>query len=61
MALATVKGGRTTPQFASRFGVHASGVTVREKRLFVQVAEWFADERQQRADRGTNERDSTRK
>ena len=50
VALAAVKGDRTTAQLASEFGVHASQVTAWKKRLLEGVSELFADGRQKRTD-----------
>ncbi|MEZ5941259.1 MAG: helix-turn-helix domain-containing protein [Planctomycetaceae bacterium] len=50
VALAAVKGDRTTAQLASQFGVHTSQVTAWKKRLLEGVGELFADGRQRRAD-----------
>lgn len=55
VALAAAKGDRTTAQLASQFGIHTSQVTAWKKQLMAQVAELFADGRQQlvlRAPRG---------
>ena len=50
VALAAVKGDRTTAQLASEFGVHTSQVTAWKKRLLEGVGELFADGRQKRSD-----------
>jgi putative transposase len=50
VALAAVKGDRTTAQLASEFGVHTSQVTAWKKRLLEGVGELFADGRQKRCD-----------
>ena len=50
VALAAAKGDRTTAQLASQLGVHTSQVTAWKKHLMTQVAELFADARQQRDD-----------
>lgn len=50
VALAAVKGDRTTAQLASEFGVHTSQVTAWKKRLLEGVGELFADGRQKRTD-----------
>ena len=55
VALAAAKGGRTTAQLASQFGIHTSQVTAWKKQLMAQVAELFADGRQRRADQATDE------
>jgi transposase len=48
VARAAAKGDQTTAQLASLFGVHTSQVTAWKKQLMAQVAELFADGRQQR-------------
>lgn len=48
VALAAVRGDRTTAQLASQFGVHTSQVTAWKKRLLEGVPELFADGRRQR-------------
>lgn len=50
VALAAVKGDRTTAQLASEFGVHTSQVTAWKKRLLEGVGELFADSRHKRVD-----------
>ena len=50
VALAAVKGDRTTAQLASQFGVHTSQVTAWKKRLLEGVGVLFADGRQKHAD-----------
>ena len=45
VALAAVRGDRTTAQLASEFGVHTSQVTAWKKRLSESVTELFADGR----------------
>lgn len=50
VALAAVRGDRTTAQLASEFGVHASQVTAWKKRLLEGVPELFADGRRKRSD-----------
>jgi transposase len=50
VALAAVKGDRTTAQLASEFGVHTSQVTAWKKRLLEGVGELFADGRHKRVD-----------
>ena len=57
VALAAAKGDRTTAQLASQFGIHTSQVTAWKKQLVAQVAELFADGRQRRADRATDEQE----
>jgi len=46
VALAAVRGDKTTAQLASQFGVHTSQVTAWKKRLLEGVTELFADGRQ---------------
>jgi putative transposase len=53
VALAAVKGDRTTAQLASEFGVHTSQVTAWKKRLLEGVSELFADGRQKRSEDST--------
>lgn len=53
VALAAVKGDRTTAQLASEFAVHASQVTAWKKRLLEGVGELFADGRERRKEEGT--------
>lgn len=53
VALAAVKGDRTTAQLASEFDVHSSQVTAWKKRLLEGVSELFADGRQKRSDEGS--------
>jgi transposase len=50
VALAAVRGDKTTAQLASQFGVHASQVTAWKKRLLEGVGELFADGRKSRQD-----------
>jgi len=50
VALAAVKGDRTTAQLASEFDVHTSQVTAWKKQLLEGVRELFADGRQKRKD-----------
>jgi putative transposase len=50
VALAAVRGDRTTAQLASEFGVHTSQVTAWKKRLLEGVTELFADGRGKRSD-----------
>jgi len=47
VALAAVRGDRTTAQLASQFAVHSSQVTAWKKQLLAQVAELFEDGRRQ--------------
>jgi transposase-like protein len=50
VALAALKGDKTTAQLALEFGVHASQVTAWKKRLWEGCAELFADGRSHRRD-----------
>ena len=50
VALAAVRGDRTTAQLASQFSVHTSQVTAWKKQLLVQAAELFEDGRLRRRD-----------
>jgi putative transposase len=50
VALAAVRGDKTTAQLASQFGVHTSQVTAWKKRLLEGVSELFADGRKNRKD-----------
>ena len=50
VALAAVRGDKTTAQLASQFGVHTSQVTAWKKRLLEGVPEIFADGRRKSAD-----------
>ena len=50
VALAAVRGDKTTAQLASQFGVHTSQVTAWKKRLLEGVSELFADGRKNRQD-----------
>ena len=50
VALAAVRGDKTTAQLASQFGVHTSQVTAWKKRLQEGVPELFADGRKSRRD-----------
>lgn len=50
VALAAVRGDKTTAQLASQFGVHTSQVTAWKKRLLEGVPELFADGRRKRSD-----------
>jgi len=45
VALAAVRGDKTTAQLASQFGVHTSHITAWKKRLLEGVPELFADSR----------------
>ena len=58
VALAAVRGDRTTAQLASEFGVHTSQVTAWKKRLLEGVSDLFADGRtSRREDPGANEQE----
>jgi putative transposase len=50
VALAAVRGDKTTAQLASQFAVHTSQVTAWKKRLLEGVSELFADGRKHRQD-----------
>jgi putative transposase len=50
VALAAVKGDRTTAQLASEFGIHTSQVTAWKKQLLEGITELFADGRSKRVD-----------
>jgi len=50
VALAAVRGDKTTAQLASEFGIHTSQVTAWKKRLLEGVPELFADGRGKRSD-----------
>lgn len=50
VALAAVRGDKTTAQLASQFGVHTSQVTAWKKRLLEGVSELFADGRRKSSD-----------
>jgi putative transposase len=55
VALAAVRGDKTTAQLASEFQVHTSQVTAWKKQLLDQAAGLFEDGRQQRDESGANE------
>jgi len=58
VALAAVRGDRTTAQLAAEFGVHTSQVTAWKKRLSESVTELFADGRRKSAEeKGANEQE----
>ena len=50
VALAAVKGDKTTAQLASEFGVHTSQITAWKKQLVSGASELFADGRRKRTD-----------
>ena len=50
VALAAVRGDKTTAELASKFAVHSSQVTAWKKRLLEGVPELFADGRGKRSD-----------
>lgn len=53
VALAAIKGDKTTAQLSSEFGVHATQVAAWKKRLWEGSAELFADGRQRGRDEAT--------
>jgi transposase len=55
VALAAVRGDKTTAQLASEFQVHTSQVTAWKKQLLDQAAGLFEDGRRQREEPGANE------
>ena len=55
VALAAAKGSRTTAQMASQFAVNTSPVTAWKKHLMAQVGVPFAEGRQGRPDKTTDE------
>ena len=57
VALAAVRGDRTTAQIASEFGVHANQVSAWKKRLLEHVGEIFADGRETAALRESDARE----
>ena len=55
VALAAVRGDRTTAQLGSEFGVHSSQVAAWKKRLLEGLPELFADGRQKRPEEQVSE------
>lgn len=56
VALAAIRGEKTTAQLASEFGVHASQVTAWKKKLLEGVTDLFADGRRKSSeDQAANE------
>lgn len=57
VALAAVRGDKTTAQLAGQFGVHVSQVTAWKKQLLEQAAGLFEDGRQRRDERAADEQE----
>jgi putative transposase len=57
VALATVRGDKTTAQLASEFSVHTSQVTAWKKHLLEQAAGLFEDGRQRRDESAADEQE----
>lgn len=57
VALAAVRGDKTTAQLAGKFGVHVSQVTAWKKQLLEQAAGLFEDGRQRRDERAADEQE----
>lgn len=53
VALAAIRGDKTTAQLASQFGVHTSQVTAWKKRLLEGVTELFSDGRRKSSEERT--------
>ena len=57
VALAAVRGDKTTAQLAGEFQVHTSQVTAWKKQLLEQVADLFQDGRQRRDETSVSEQE----
>jgi len=57
VALAAVRGDKTTAQLASEFSVHTSQVTAWKKQLLEQATGLFEDGRQRRDEQSANEQE----
>jgi transposase len=57
VALAAVRGDKTTAQLASEFGVHTSQVTAWKRQLLEQAVGLFEDGRQRRDESAANEQE----